>query len=732
MILRYPDTLRHLRTYFLSEDKELLPYPLKEHLNNGQKEHLNNNGQSDVVSDWKGGLEDFLRRTSQIHSDSVSDFLFLKERAASARISNFHAFRDAALSSNIRLVVKIMSDGITDPATAVTELLRELPKRYAAFDVPACVSIVSCLAHAGTQKAVKLDSATLDRMAEEVAEVLSKRGFASHLTEIGLTEVLTLLERRQDSDSVREVIRQLITTVDAEQKPEEAKLILSELIRRPHMLTQGHQKAIAGRLSTALDDEDRVDAVRELALNALESWEDPPCKILPKTLWEKSISMLASPGEVANEALEFIQQFVGCLDSQLLNELCESAYTKLGQGQPTTNPAAELALRVLRIVPAELVPAEAAPPIARGLAGSYPAAANQDKRWKVVEVFFDLLPAFGEDQRDVFLPRLVDYVTKANIEGLERFLEHMEQATGGSWSPDELHEAIRKRVGAFVREDSIRSRYYRFVETSNARDQIARLVEEIWMNPSVAWGKDEIAAVLLTEADKQLSRVQFRNLAETLIERSKRLPDGAKEEALRALGGFSANYTQGFLQMLVDKLLNIWLSTPKVFDRQAGIALWQGIRKKAVRERERFHERVLEFIKQSSNANSVAQPQERILVELMLGEREFLQPTKRTEFIDVALRLVEDGRPQEVRAYGHEVLRSLSSWAEAKERVPERIMSLLEGQRDDLNTRNNLSTMQVYRAQLSRKLAKRLDKYLQSNADKVPVKEFQTQQEPST
>jgi hypothetical protein len=308
----------------------------------------------------------------------------------------------------------------------------------------------------------------------------------------------------------------------------------------------------------------------------------------------------------------------------------------------------------------------------------------------------------------------------------------MEQATGSSWSPDKLHEAVRKRVGTFVREDSVRPRYYRFVEASDARNQIARLVEEIWMNPSVAWGKDGIAAVLLAEADKQLSRAQFRNLVETLIERSKSIPDGTKEEALGALGGFSANYTQGFLQLLVDKLLNIWLSTPRVFDRQAGVALWQGIRKKASRERERFHERVLEFIKQASNANSVAQPHERILVELILDEWDLLKPTKRTDFVDVALRLVEDGRPEEVRAYGHEVLRSLSSWAKAKERVPERVMSLLERQHDDLNTRNNLSTIQAYRAQLPRNLARRLDAYLQNNADKVAVKEFQAQQKPST
>jgi hypothetical protein len=221
-----------------------------------------------------------------------------------------------------------------------------------------------------------------------------------------------------------------------------------------------------------------------------------------------------------------------------------------------------------------------------------------------------------------------------------------------------------------------------------------------------------------------LSPKEFRSLVEQLLDQSSKLPQGNKEAALRTLGSFFDHYTLDFLRVLVDRLLSTWLTSPQAEDRRAGVALWRGIGPKAVRESDRLHERILEFIKQAANLNSVTQEAEKVLVEYMIDDQTDLESRQRGAFVDVAMRFVEDGRPEPVRVYGHQVLRRLSGWPEAQDPVPEKVIDLLENQHDDLNMKNNLHTIQAYRPKLKTGIRKRFEEFLRSNEERAPVRDF--------
>ncbi len=103
LIIKHPDVVRQLRNYFITEQEEHLPRTLR----NVLADHKNYN-YSDIKYEWEHGLEDFLRRTSTIHSDRVSDFLLFKQRPSVALIADYYTFYDAALTSDAETVVEII------------------------------------------------------------------------------------------------------------------------------------------------------------------------------------------------------------------------------------------------------------------------------------------------------------------------------------------------------------------------------------------------------------------------------------------------------------------------------------------------------------------------------------------------------------------------------------------------------------------------------------------------
>jgi|GEM_PF-2302646 len=721
LVLRYPDTLRNLRRYFATEDKELLPYPL------GATLSSDSSNSPDIILDWESGLESFLRRTSQIHSDYVSDFLLLRERTAVSRISNYYMFRDASLSGDTRRVVELVVDESTDATEAVEELLRELRTRYDSLDIPSCLSLISCLVGIAVESRVVLSVAVRSRIAERVAATLARKNLSTELPEADLPATLDLLETRAGDPNTATFVQQLVASTDMEQRFEEGRACIGELVRHPTILSVQAQRAIASQLGPLVADSDRSVAVREIAALARESWEDLPCGLLPRALWEKSIEMLGSPGAEADDTIAFVDPFVSCFDQELLESLCRASASKLGQ--PGPSPETELALRIIRIVPPDLIPSTSRDPLVRGLAASYPTAADQKERGKFLQAFFHALPSLDEGQQAAFFPRFQDFITKANIEGLLSAMLDVGDRRNELTDLEGVLDSIRARAEVFVADESVRSGFFKLIDATQHLEQLAELTQNLWIKPDVTWDNEsEVAAALMNRAAEELRREDFRTLVADLFDLSAEMPAEKRVDALALLGSYPDNYTKDFLRQLVDKLLNVWLSSSSLEDRKAGAALWRGIGEKASDERDRLYERVLEFVRQEANQSTIASKPGRILVDLLVGERDFMNSSRRGEFVDVVLRLVEEGKPDEVRAYGHGMLRALYTWDEAGKRVPQKVLALLESQHDDQNTRNNLQTLEAYLPQIRGKQLGRLNDFLQKHGESAPVREHQERQ----
>jgi len=718
LVLSYPDTLRNLRRYFATEDKNLLPYPLGGLLNAGSSD------TNDVSRDWESGLKSFLDRTSQIHSDYVSDFLLLKERPAVSQISNYYTFRDAALSGDASRVVELVADDGTEASVAVEELLNELRIRFESGDVPSCLSLISCLVSVGVEERVGLSTGVRERIAEHVASTLAKRNLSTQLPGADLPAALSLLGMQANNPDVTKVIQQLIASLDMEQRSEEAIACVGELIRHPDLLSVRSQSAIAAQLEALAADGDGLASIREVAASAQRIWTDLPCDLLPRVLWEKCIELLGTPGREADEAITFLASFVPCLDEALLGSLCGAAASKLGQ--PGPNPQTELALKIMGTIPPQLIPSRSRDPLIRGLAASYPTAADQMERGKFLRAFFHMLPSLDATLQTAFMPRFHDYCAKADIDGLLSLMKDMQEIADQLEQLEGVLDVIRARVQAFIEDGGIRSGFFELVEATQCPDQLQSLIRDLWTKSDAIWGDESgVARELLAKAAKVLQREDFRSLVAALLDQSVDVPAGKKVPALSILGAFPESYTKDFLRQLVDKLLNLWLSSGSEEDRRAGVALWQGIREKALDERDRVHERVLEYARQEVNTGTIASKQGRVLVDLLIGERKFMDPNRRSEFIEAVMRLIEEGKPDEVRSYGHTSLRALHSWDEAGKRVPERVLALLEVQRDEPNMRNNLQTLDAYDSRITKQQRNRLDTFLEEHSESSPVKEYQ-------
>lgn len=300
LIVEYPDILRGIRDYFITESDFSLPYPLSEIFipndstfgidspvnvavvsANGMLEHKG----SKIRKEWNNGLNDFLRKTNNVYSDNVSDFLLFKQRPCVSSIANYYSFRDAMLNKEGKVIEESIKNERTNMDVAFKELCDELDRQFTISNITNCVSIVNCIIRVFDlipRDKIKLKTS----MADKLFFVLSKQSFSSKVMDIDFHVLLSIFEYGGSAVHKNQFLTTMIDAFEA--TVGDSKLsVLYSLIGHPDLLNKELRLKIYNSLVEKIDHIGDVSAFAKFANECLLIDMTLTRDIIPYTLAEK-------------------------------------------------------------------------------------------------------------------------------------------------------------------------------------------------------------------------------------------------------------------------------------------------------------------------------------------------------------------------------------------------------------------------------------------------------------
>lgn len=710
-ILEYPDTLRQLHNYFITEDEKHMPYLLQKKLQNNAQP-----GELSSTFEWSHGLSDFLKQTNTVYSDYVSDFLLFKQKPTIPLITNYYRFRDAALIRQADVVEDIAKNEATDIDAAFTELVKDLDKQSRIQNIPSSLSLMYCMVkifHLIPDENTELQH----KVANKISESLSNRVYAATILDVGLPELLMILHHSQRAKNTEKLISNIIDNIRYKEEPENAQFILDQLVEHHTLLTADNRKHFKEKLTEPSQDSGLLEDFRRFADKCRITEPRLAEDLISQEFYIQNINLLQSPGPAADDALKFLKDFFPFFEQSTKDQYIELILQHFEQAEDTLTPRKTLALNCIRAAPMDLVPESKRKHLAERLRFCCNHFPNLNHKNQVTEAFLHLIPVLKPDEQEPYHPCLVQTIDNSDPQFLSRFIKVTKDQRESLFDLDTILVRIQNRVKTHITNHDLRREFYDLADTTEKPNLIQELIVSVW-------GQPDHALPALDEAKRLFSPEEFRDLVVQLLEATGRLSADKLERALEALGSHRDRYSKQFLHTLTEELLNNWFQKPSVEPRRGAKKFWQGIRDKAKNERERFHRRVLEYCVQPINDNTIVQDPEKLYIQTLLEDYQYLSERCRKQLVELCLRMTEAARPQGVKNYGHELLRSLAKDRYAQKRVPEELLSDLEQKQHEQDMRDIFVTLQHYKEFLSKSMLSRLSSIFKTIDNAAIIQDF--------
>jgi len=698
-IVEYPDILRQLRNYFITEDEKHLPDLLKQ--------RLENNIDPIKGDEWKCGLEDFLRQTNIVYSDYVSDFLLFKQKPTILSIANYHKFHDAALSKQVEVVESIVKNKNTNTEAAFAELLGELRTQSRNKNIPSSTSLMHCISkifYLIPEERTQLQQC----VANKISETLSSKLFVDVALDVGLSELLSLLGHSERRRNKEQIIDNIINDIKFKEELENARFILDQLVDYYTLLTDKNRENLRVKLTEPSQDKNLLEDFRKFANKCWVTDKKLARDLIPQDFYKQNIALLQSPGLSANDALNFLKNLFSLFESNITTEYVDVILQHFKQLENTITPQKELALSLIASAPPELIPESKRKLITERLVAYYNQLPDMKNKNQVTKIFLHLLAVLKLEEQQLYHSCFINTIDNSNPDLLLEIIKVVQEQKKNLYELDMIVKKIRNRVQAHIANDDLRKAFYELANVTESRNHIEELIIGVWNQPDQALN-------VLNEVKSVLRSKEFRSLVSTLIEKSSGLPVNQYEKALEALGKHSDMYTKQFLHTLAEVLLNDWFKKTSIEARRGAKMFWQGIREKAEKERGRFHERLLEYCKQSINDDTIIEEPQKVYVETLLEDYNYISAKSKSQLVDLCLRMIEAAKSQPIKNYGHDILRKLSKDQFAQKHVPEELLSDLEQDQNDQDIRNSFETLLQYKDYLTEPMSELLEKIFKSN-----------------
>ena len=544
----------------------------------------------------------------------------------------------------------------------------------------------------------------------ESVKCVEKIGFNLIDTNVRFVKANPAYEKEQ-------IIDNIVDGIKFKEESENTSFILDKLVDHYTLLTKKNIVNLRVKLTEPSQDKNLLEDFRKFANKCWATEKKLTQDLIPQEFYKQNITLLQSPGIPANDALKFLKNFFSLFESSITEEYVDVVLQHLKQPENTITPQKELALSCITSAPPELIPESKKKLITERLVAYYNQLVDMSHKSQVTKVFLHLLPVIKSEEQQLYHPCFINTIDNSNPDLLLEVIKVVQEQKKNLYELDMIVEKIRNRVQAHIANDELRKAFYELANVTESRNHIQELIISVWNQPDHALhALDEVKSVLRPN--------EFRNLVYNLIEKSSSLSADQLEKTLDALGKHHDMYTKQFLHTLTEVLLNDWFKKTSIEARRGAKKFWQGIREKAEKERERFHERLLEYCKQSINDDTIIEEPQKVYVETLLEDYDYLSAKSRSQLVNLCLRMIEEAKSQPIKNYGHDILRDLSKDQFAQKHVPEELLSDLEQDQNDQDIRNSFETLLQYKDYLTEPMSELLEKIFKSINNDAIIQEF--------
>lgn len=696
LVSMYPDTMRSLRSYFITEEDDLLPQALS---------RLLALPTSSVKEEWDSGLQEFLRRTSHIQSQNVSDFIFLKRRPSISQIANYHLFVDASRSRDHGTVKEIVDDPQTDQRIALVELVKDISVQHGINNTTTVISLVSVVCKLARELDA-IPASDLAYAANVVAEHLSKTTYSKDVMNVDIDDLIKLLSYSTLRENKEVTLDTIIGGIDLENETEESGHYLEVIAGNHAALSPLNRKSLREALKPFSDKEPHQAILEEFAAKALATGNERFIKWgIPRELFTHKISLLKNHDQSGAEAFKFVNGFLRYLDEAGISYLIEVLLSLLSQRSDPLPPQVQFAFGCLEQIDLNVIPKSKTPDLVSSFSAIYSSLSQLPQKDLVTSQYIRLLPAIPQKDQAPYVDNLIDTINRSSPSALVETIEGLEPVLDSLSRKEDIYSAISRRAVNHLGNASVRLAFFKLSESTKNPEGIINLATNAWPQPAHG-----IAS--LDEAKPHLRAAKFRELLLNLVEATDSLPPTTHEERLEAIAGHKDRFTKDFRKTLAEEIVNDWLRKPAAESRKAGLKIWDSFSDESDDERGYFYDELLSQIESSVNDDTISNQENALLVSSLNKDIQLLDSDQKKKYLTLCLRMTAHGKPVPVRRLGYATIGQIAEpdlrqsnvatemiedlGQETIDEIKEQILETLISYKDDMTKRERAALRKVF------------------------------------
>ena len=341
-----------------------------------------------------------------------------------------------------------------------------------------------------------------------------------------------------------------------------------------------------------------------------------------------------------------------------------------------------------------------------------------DQRLVVIDLYFKFASIMDEPTQNLFNSAIVQTIKTGTDAHILKLTEKYSIERKSFKDLSIFLDAIHIKIVEYIKNEELRKAYYDLVNNLGTHEKIVTIVKHFWAD-------DTFGVLLLDEVKDVIRAEEFRDLITDLLSATTNLTDDKMNSRFSAIGGYGEKYTVQYVEKLTSLLINDLIKSAMIGVRRGATMIWDGIKERAPqKEQVRFYQRVIEYIKDRINDDTIDQPLNIILVEVMTLNIGHVDKDIKDSFLNIILRTMEEGKPININQFGHGVIKKLITEEISVRKLISTVIKNLESAGEQARIINCLTTLKETKHLLNEANLKRISTFIEDRSTEEYIQGF--------
>jgi hypothetical protein len=637
MLTEDAEILRQIQVYLITEDDSILPTEINLKESNSSKE-------------WQNGLLDFLRKTSEIHNEEVADFLFFRQSITRKNIQNFPKLIDNLLTRNPNEIKILLSSSTSNVNAIFSEIIRQLDKNRSKNSTNNLLSIIYCVCKLENEIP---DEKTKVILANKIATILSCKEYEPGILGVGISDLLTLLHLSNKNQNIQKIINIILTNHIFIENESISQTVLSDISPHLNLFSDMNSTVLKNKIAENCKENTHLVMIRDFIDRSYEQDPKSTENIIPQEFFELSINEILKADYLENNIISLINNYQTLFKPNIFTILFKILSDQFSFIGPDLSQIQIKALKIISSINLDLSPNEETSNLLSTLVAFSNNPLSSVAEIEISKVFIDLIPFTNQTHRGIFMSSIVKNIplfTDEDIKNLcKKIIEMREYLT--EIHLIELINQISIKV-TISSSPEIISIFFNLLVQTNQFEKIKVFIDKLW--PSYEFSFQDFEQIMNCLPDNSQP-----DLILSLLSQTESLSPEIANQRLGLLGEYHRGYTNETRDSLLEELKNKWILSEdlnKINNSNSFLFQYTNITNKGINN---LFSNVIQKIGLSFyNENPITLITKQ-RCSLVITNFSHLSKKNKAAFIKVVLELIEEGKPQDSKIYGFEILKSL-------------------------------------------------------------------------